>query len=190
MTDVQSEVEAAETAVEATGSVAEASGVTSGHDADRERDERLGPPASLRRNRRPTRVVAARVSIWLRLGEIWRATRAVRLPGPQGDQGQVQELGPRVLVVDAQPGADPGCLLRPVHVLPAQRHPELRHLHVLGHADLELLPDRRAQRDQSRSCPTRPSSRRWPSPARSWRWPRSGRRSCSSCSSPSSCWRS
>src|SRR5579863_10260600 len=73
MTDVQSEVEAAETAVEATGSVAEASGVTSGHLADRERELAARAARIASKKPKPTRVVAARVSIWLRLGEIWRA---------------------------------------------------------------------------------------------------------------------
>ena len=36
-------------------------------------------------------------------GRVVARPRAVLLPGPQGDQGQVQELGPGVLVVDAQP---------------------------------------------------------------------------------------
>jgi ABC-2 type transport system permease protein len=73
MTDVQSEVEAAEAAVEATGSVAESPGETSGQFGDRERELAARAARIASKKPKPTRVVAARVSIWLRLGELWRA---------------------------------------------------------------------------------------------------------------------
>ena len=114
----------------------------------------------------------------------WPAGRpgAVRLPGPQGDQGQVQELVPRVPLVDAEPRADPGGLLRPVHLLPPERHPELRHLHVLCDARLEPLPDRCARCDvDGRGERRHREEGRLPEGDPAARLGRA-RRSCSSCS--------
>jgi ABC-2 type transport system permease protein len=71
MTDVQSDTGAAPAAVEPTVSDVD-TGVAELKDADQRevaaRAERLAS-----RRSKPTRVVAARVSIWLRLGELWRA---------------------------------------------------------------------------------------------------------------------
>jgi ABC-2 type transport system permease protein len=71
MTDVQSDTGAAPAAVEPTVSDVD-TGVAELKDTDQRevaaRAERLAS-----RRSKPTRVVAARVSIWLRLGELWRA---------------------------------------------------------------------------------------------------------------------
>ena len=72
MTDVQSETGAARAAVEPTAS--EVDGVSDSialGEHERQIAARAAKIAS--RRSKPTRVVAARVSIWLRLGELWRA---------------------------------------------------------------------------------------------------------------------
>jgi ABC-2 type transport system permease protein len=72
MTDVQSETGAAPAAVDPT-----ASEVDAGSDAvalgEHERQIAARAAKIASRRSKPTRVVAARVSIWLRLGELWRA---------------------------------------------------------------------------------------------------------------------
>jgi len=74
VTDVRSEAGAASTAVEPSGPDVESEGgaatVATGDD-ERAVAERAARIAA--RRAKPTRVVAARVSIWLRLGELWRA---------------------------------------------------------------------------------------------------------------------
>jgi ABC-2 type transport system permease protein len=71
MTDVQSETGAPPVVVESTdGSAATAGAADVMSDHEREIAKRARMAS---RRSKPTRVVAARVSIWLRLGEIWRA---------------------------------------------------------------------------------------------------------------------
>ena len=74
MTDVQSEVGAASTAVDPTPDADEngAGAVTAGlvNERDREIAERA---QRIAQRSKPPRIVAARVSIWQRLGELWRA---------------------------------------------------------------------------------------------------------------------
>jgi len=69
MTDVQSDVEALEPTPSAVGAADATTAGPVGH-SEREIAERAHRIA---RRSKPTRVVAARVSIWLRLGELWRA---------------------------------------------------------------------------------------------------------------------
>jgi ABC-2 type transport system permease protein len=69
MTDVQSDVEAT-TEATASGVGATVGGADAISDHEREAAKRARMAT---RRSKPTRVVAARVSIWLRLGEIWRA---------------------------------------------------------------------------------------------------------------------
>jgi ABC-2 type transport system permease protein len=72
MTDVQSETGAPSVAVESAESGFRTASAGGDGVSDHERDIAKRARMASRRSK-PTRVVAARVSIWLRLGEIWRA---------------------------------------------------------------------------------------------------------------------
>jgi hypothetical protein len=135
------------------------------------------------RRPKPTRVVAARVSIWLRLGEMWRARelfvflvrKEIKVKYKNSALGFLWSmLNPAltlavfyVLFTFFLPNGIPNFV---IYMFSAMLVWNLFQTAVPGPAP---------------SCPTRPSSRRSPSPARSSPSPLSGPPSCSSCSSPS-----
>ena len=128
--------------------------------------------------------------------------RALRQPHPAGAARQVQALGPRLGLVDAQPAGPDGDLLARLRVLPRRCEPpvgEPSGLHVFaffllcGLLPVDLPRQRRHGRDGRRCSPTPTWSRRCGSPASCSsaldRRPASGCRSSSrwACSPSPSC---
>ena len=83
---------------------------------------------SMTEREQTVRIVSAPVNLRQRLPRPVAVPGAVRRPGAQGAQGQVQEQRPGVRVVDAQPGPLPGRLLHRLPGHPRQRHPVLPDL--------------------------------------------------------------